>query len=96
MNAAESTYYLVLGFIMIGFGILDIWIFAYFPLQKNIFIDKKENLPYHSLNLSNRATFTTANRSMLQVSKQSMHGQDGIPEVMNMNQSVASYHVKDN
>ena len=37
--------YFVLGPIMFCLGILDIWTFAYFPLQNNIFIDKRANMP---------------------------------------------------
>ena len=81
---------------MLLFGILDIWTFAIFPLQKNIFIDKKEDLPFNAVP-SNKATITTMNRhSMLQTSKQSIFGHDGVPEVMQMNASIASLHIKDN
>ena len=45
LNAAKPIFYLIIGIFMFLLGVLDLWTFTYFPLQKNIFLDKKENLP---------------------------------------------------
>lgn len=39
-EAASPFFYLLYGCIMLGFALLDVWLFYFNPLQKNFFLDQ--------------------------------------------------------
>ena len=42
-EAAQPFFYLLYGCIMIVFGLLDVWLFYFNPLQKNFFLDQAQH-----------------------------------------------------